>query len=86
VGAKGTEDGVTLADFAHRQRRVAIYCDSHLHGALRIRELDNRVVEALQEAGWFLVRLTGREIQRRPEECLARIRRALQRAREQSAA
>jgi hypothetical protein len=86
VGAGGSDEGKTTADFAHLQLRVAIYCDSHLHGELRTRELDNRVVEALQAAGWFVVRLTGREIQRRPEECLARIRRALERAAAQSAA
>jgi hypothetical protein len=86
VGGNGGVDGKTVADFAHLPLRVAIYCDSHLHGELRIRELDNRVVEALQAAGWFVVRLTGREIQRRPAECLARIRRALERAQGRSAA
>jgi hypothetical protein len=87
VGAGGGTDEVkTTADFAHLQLRIATYCDSHLHGELRIRELDNRVVEALQAAGWFVVRLTGREIRRRPDECLARIRRALDRARGRSAA
>jgi very-short-patch-repair endonuclease len=53
---------------------------------LRIREIDNGVAEALQARGYVVLRFTGREILQDGALCLARIRRALERAAEQSAA
>jgi very-short-patch-repair endonuclease len=76
----------TTPDFAHRYRRLVIFCDGGHHGELRIREIDNGVVEALQARGYTVLRFTGREILQDGALCLARIRRALERATEQPAA
>ncbi len=76
----------TTPDFTHRHRRLVIFCDGGHHGELRTRETDNGVVEALQARGYGVFRFTGREILQDAALCLARIRRALERAREQSAA
>jgi very-short-patch-repair endonuclease len=50
------------------------------------REIDSGVVEALQARGYIVLRFTGREILQDSALCIARIRRALERASEQSPA
>ncbi len=82
----GVVSSPTTPDYSHRYRRLVIFCDGGHHGELRTREIDNGVAEALQARGYVVLRFTGREILRDSALCLARIRRALERAREQSAA
>jgi very-short-patch-repair endonuclease len=82
----GVVKSPTTPDFTHRYRRLVIFCDGGHHGELRIREIDNGVVEALQARGYIVLRFTGREILQDGALCIARIRRALERASEQSAA
>ena len=48
--------------------------------------IDNGVAEALQARGYVVLRFTGREILQDGAMCIARVRRALERAAEQSAA
>jgi hypothetical protein len=76
----------TTPDFTHKYRRLVIFCDGSHHGELRTREIDNGVVEALHTRGYIVLRFTGREILQDGALCIARIRRALERASEQSAA
>ncbi len=76
----------TTPDYSHRHHRLVIFCDGSHHGELRTRETDNGVVEALQARGYIVLRFTGREILQDGALCIARIRRALVRASEQSAA
>ena len=76
----------TTPDFTHRYRRLVIFCDGGHHGELRTREIDNGVAEALQARGFVVLRFTGREILQDGALCIARIRRALERASERSAA
>jgi very-short-patch-repair endonuclease len=82
----GVVKSPTTPDFTHKYRRLVIFCDGGHHGELRIREIDNGVVEALQARGYIVLRFTGREILQDGALCIARIRRALERASEQSAA
>jgi very-short-patch-repair endonuclease len=86
VRRTGVVSSPTTPDFTHRHRRLVIFCDGGHHGELRIRETDNGVVEALQARGYIVLRFTGREILQDGALCIARIRRALERATEQSAA
>ena len=76
----------TTPDFSHKYRRLVIFCDGGHHGELRTRGIDNGVAEALQARGYVVLRFTGREILQDGALCLARIRRALERVSEQSAA
>jgi very-short-patch-repair endonuclease len=82
----GVVKGPTTPDFTHKYRRLVIFCDGGHHGELRTRETDNGVVEALHARGYIVLRFTGREILQDGALCIARIRRALERASEQSAA
>ena len=75
-GTLATRD--TTPDFVHRALHFAIYCDgSPFHRTAPQRERDHGVVDALHDAGWRVLRLTGDQILSRPEKCLAQIRRAL---------
>jgi Protein of unknown function (DUF559) len=76
----GTAQGKTRPDFRHRTLRLVIYCDGWHHGELRIRETDNGVVDALQTAGYIVLRFTGRQIRYQSAEVIARIRRAIKTA------
>jgi hypothetical protein len=76
----------TTPDFTHKYWRLVIFCDGGHHGERRVRETDNGVVEALHASGYAVLRFTGREILQDGALCIARIRRALERASEQSAA
>ena len=82
----GVVTSPTTPDFSHRHRRLVIFCDGGHHSELRTRETDNGVVEALQARGYVVLRFTGREILKDSGLCLARIRRALERAVRESAA
>jgi very-short-patch-repair endonuclease len=86
VRRSGVVRSPTTPDFTHKYRRLVIFCDGGHHGELRVREIDNGVVEALQARGYIVLRFTGREILQDGALCIARIRRALERASEQSAA
>jgi very-short-patch-repair endonuclease len=80
------EQGKTTPDFRHVTLRVAIYCDGSDHDKPHVRERDAQVIEALQQEGYFVVRLSGRQIKNEPSWCLARVRRALASARRRPAA
>jgi very-short-patch-repair endonuclease len=82
----GLVQSPTTPDYSHKYRRLVIFCDGGHHGELRVREIDNGVVEALHARGYIVLRFTGREILQDGALCIARIRRALERAAEQSAA
>lgn len=86
VRHSGVVRSPTTPDFTHKYRRLVIFCDGGHHGELRVREIDNGVVEALHVRGYIVLRFTGREILQDGALCIARIRRALERASEQSAA
>jgi very-short-patch-repair endonuclease len=86
VRRSGVVTSPTTPDFTHKYRRLVIFCDGGHHRELRMREIDNRVVEALQARGYIVLRFTGREILQDGALCIARIRRALERASERSAA
>lgn len=76
------DDGVTYwADKLWRDQRVIGECDGavkYVDRSVLMREKARQ--EALERAGWIVVRWTWEEITQRPEVVLARIRRALLRA------
>jgi len=78
--------GTTRPDLRHVALRVAIYCDGGDHSRTQVREIDSLVIEALQQQGYFIVRLSGRQIMNEPGRCLARVLRAMDAARRHPAA
>jgi very-short-patch-repair endonuclease len=78
--------GKTTPDLRHATLRAAIYCDGGDHSKPDVREIDALVIEALQQQGYFIVRLSGRQILNEPGWCLARVLRAIESARRRPAA
>jgi predicted transcriptional regulator of viral defense system len=57
-------------------RKLVVEVDGRGHGRRRTRRDDVRRDTALEAAGWKVLRFSGREIERRPQDVLARLRSA----------
>jgi very-short-patch-repair endonuclease len=67
-----------IVDFLWRAEKVVVEIDGDsFHSSRAARERDHRKDVALQEAGYFVVRITGRQLKQRPEEVLALVAAAL---------
>lgn len=62
-----------IVDLAYVEKKWAVEVDGLSHNTIKVRERDRKKDGLLKEAGWLVYRVTNKEVNSDPKQCVLNI-------------